>query len=140
MSIKLNAQKVRQLRKELLWSQEDLAEGSGLSVRTIQRIEKNAIVSVDTLQSLAAAFNIAADDLILTAGKDGLRRGTRFGFLGVGLGTLFAVAGIVYDAMQNGLSGYDAGLSAGIVGLLAGLSCAGIGLSSRYLERKAENA
>ena len=40
------------------WTQEQLATVSGVSVRTIQRIERGETASVDTLKALAAAFNI----------------------------------------------------------------------------------
>ncbi len=47
---------VRQLRLERGWSQEDLAAVSGVSVRTIQRLENGGRASLETLKCLAAAF------------------------------------------------------------------------------------
>jgi len=46
------------LRQEKDWSQEKLAEISGLSLRTIQRIEGSDSVSPDSLGALAAAFDM----------------------------------------------------------------------------------
>ena len=46
------------LRQERSLSQEQLAELSGLSLRTIQRIEGRQIASPETLSALAAAFEI----------------------------------------------------------------------------------
>ena len=40
------------------WSQQQLAELSGLNVRTIQRIDKGQEPSVESLKSLAAVFNV----------------------------------------------------------------------------------
>lgn len=40
------------------WTQEQLALVSGLSVRTIQRIERGETASVESLKSLAAAFDV----------------------------------------------------------------------------------
>jgi len=40
------------------WSQEQLAELSGLSVRTIQRIERGETASVESLKALGAIFEI----------------------------------------------------------------------------------
>ena len=40
------------------WTQEQLAIVSGVSVRTIQRIERGETASIDSLKALAAAFNI----------------------------------------------------------------------------------
>lgn len=49
---------VQKLRLKYGWSQQQLAEISGLSVRTIQRIEAGNPPSVESLKSLAAAFDI----------------------------------------------------------------------------------
>ncbi len=51
--------KIIQLRKERGWSQEKLAAISGLSERTIQRIEKNGNCSPDSKLALASAFEIS---------------------------------------------------------------------------------
>lgn len=48
---------IRKLRQERGWSQEQLSELSGLSVRTIQRIERGHHPSMETLKALAAAFD-----------------------------------------------------------------------------------
>ena len=40
------------------WSQEQLAELSGLSVRTIQRLERGKAASAESLKALASAFEI----------------------------------------------------------------------------------
>jgi transcriptional regulator with XRE-family HTH domain len=49
---------IQKLRLQRGWSQEQLAEVSGLSVRTIQRIERGQTASVETLKALGAAFEI----------------------------------------------------------------------------------
>lgn len=64
---KLN--KVRQgliveLRNKRLWSQEQLAEVSGISVRTIQRLEAGSPANFETLQALAQAFDLDTEKLI----------------------------------------------------------------------------
>lgn len=56
---------VRKLRLEKGWSQEQLAEFSGLSVRTIQRVERGQKPSLETLKSLAAVFEIDVSDLAM---------------------------------------------------------------------------
>ena len=48
---------VQKLRLQRGWSQQQLAELSGLNVRTIQRIEKGQEPSVESLKSLAGGFN-----------------------------------------------------------------------------------
>lgn len=58
------AHNIRQLRKARGWSQEILAEKSGLHrtyVGDIERVERN--VSVDNIEKLARAFNVPVKDL-----------------------------------------------------------------------------
>jgi len=47
---------LKALRRDKGWSQEQLSEISGVSVRTIQRIEKGEVPGLETLKALAAAF------------------------------------------------------------------------------------
>lgn len=54
---------IKKMRLEKGWSQEDLANFSGLSVRSIQRIEKGSKASVETLKSLAAVFEVDFNQL-----------------------------------------------------------------------------
>ena len=49
---------IQKLRLKRGWSQQQLAQASGLSARTIQRIEAGDPASVETLKSLAAVFEI----------------------------------------------------------------------------------
>ena len=49
---------IQKLRLKRVWSQQQLAEASGLSVRTIQRIENGHPASLETLKSLAAVFEV----------------------------------------------------------------------------------
>lgn len=49
---------VKKMRMERNWSQEQLAEFCGLSVRTIQRVESGSKASIETLMSLASVFEV----------------------------------------------------------------------------------
>lgn len=49
---------VRKLRLQRAWSQDQLAEFSGLSVRTIQRVERGRRASLETAKALAAVFEV----------------------------------------------------------------------------------
>jgi len=53
---------IKKLRIERHWSQEQLAEMSGLSIRTIQRIESGENAGLESLKSLAAVFEIEIVD------------------------------------------------------------------------------
>ncbi len=61
--MKLSGAAVRQSRIERGWSQEQLAIASGLSLRTIQRVESEGIASLGTAASLAATFAVPLPQL-----------------------------------------------------------------------------
>ncbi|MEP1230811.1 MAG: helix-turn-helix transcriptional regulator [Litorimonas sp.] len=65
MSVTIDRDVLRVARDKYLWTQEDLAAASGLSVRTIQRIEARGKCSKDSLQALLAALDIMAVDIVL---------------------------------------------------------------------------
>jgi transcriptional regulator with XRE-family HTH domain len=54
---------IKKLRKQHLLSQEHLAEITGLSLRTIQRVEYGHRVSYSSLRKISAAFDIDVDKL-----------------------------------------------------------------------------
>lgn len=54
---------VRERRQQKGWSQEQLAQLSGLSARTIQRIEQGHNPGLESLKSLAAVFGVQVADL-----------------------------------------------------------------------------
>ena len=61
--MKLDAKKIIRERQRKAWSQQHLAQVSGLSLRTIQRVENNGTGSMETVKSLAASFEIKVDTL-----------------------------------------------------------------------------
>ncbi len=67
MDMQVNHLKLKQLRETNAWSQSHLAEVSGLSLRTIQRMEKNGIASPESVKSVCASFNISTTDLLCPA-------------------------------------------------------------------------
>lgn len=59
------AKKIKELRNRKGFSQEELSEKSGLSLRTIQRIENGETEPRgDSLKRLAATFNVTPDEII----------------------------------------------------------------------------
>lgn len=54
---------IKKLRLQKGWSQEQLSQLSGLSIRTIQRIEKGQNPGLESLKSLAAVFELSITDL-----------------------------------------------------------------------------
>ena len=63
LSSNLSPERVKYFRKDNGWSQELLAKASGLSLRTIQRAEKDGNSSVETQLALSAAFDISPKEL-----------------------------------------------------------------------------
>jgi transcriptional regulator with XRE-family HTH domain len=61
--MKISPSAVRRLRTERGWSQEQLAVASGLSLRTVQRVESEGIASMGTAVSLAATYGIQLIEL-----------------------------------------------------------------------------
>jgi len=56
--MKINAALIIELRHKKLWSQDELAIASGLNLRTIQRIEKEASASLQSRKALASALDV----------------------------------------------------------------------------------
>ena len=54
---------IRELRKQKFWSQDQLAQMSGLSIRTIQRIERDQKAGLESLKALSAVFDIEISEL-----------------------------------------------------------------------------
>jgi len=54
---------IQKLRLKRGWSQQQLADASGLSVRTIQRMEAGQPASTETLKCLAAVFGVDFSNL-----------------------------------------------------------------------------
>ncbi|CAI1530330.1 anaerobic benzoate catabolism transcriptional regulator [Serratia grimesii] len=55
--------RIRQLRLDKGWSQEQLATIASLSTRTVQRIENGEQASLETLTAIAAALGVQVSDL-----------------------------------------------------------------------------
>jgi transcriptional regulator with XRE-family HTH domain len=65
--MELNSFIVREMRTKKGWTQQQLSEISNLSLRTIQRVELNGLGSLETSKSLAAAFEIQRELLLVVA-------------------------------------------------------------------------
>lgn len=64
--MKIDSDIVRKLRTARGWSQEQLGVVSGLSLRTIQRLENGENGSIESVRALATAFDVDTNELILT--------------------------------------------------------------------------
>ena len=63
------AARIKAERQKRAWTQERLAEASGLSTRTVQRLECGEAPSAETLKMLAAAFGIGVEEMGRDTGK-----------------------------------------------------------------------
>ena len=63
--MKIDLHKVKALRLNKSWSQEQLSEVSGLSLRTIQRIENGSNISIESLKVLAMALEVDPNELLI---------------------------------------------------------------------------
>ena len=70
MQMKLDAAKIKRWREDRCWSQEHLAETAGVSLRTIQRLERGESVSRDTVMALAASFDVDAGALTVDVAEE----------------------------------------------------------------------
>ena len=109
---KTNLRDIKKLRLERHWSQEQLAEMSGLSVRTIQRIENGENAGLESLKSLAAVFETNIEDSDKNAELEQLKKEEAYieklkgfykllGFAGLNLVLFFFLA--VSDSDSEGL-------------------------------------
>jgi len=64
---------IKELRAAKGWTQAQLAEFSGLSQRTIQRLEKGQAATAETAKCLAAVFEVPIAELGLTEALDETR-------------------------------------------------------------------
>jgi DNA-binding XRE family transcriptional regulator len=92
--MKINGELVRTLREGKSWSQEHLASASGLSARTIQRVESDGMGSAETRLALAAALGVPVAAL-MESPKVGNALGSvrlpLWGWIGWGVGGVCSV-------------------------------------------------
>ena len=61
--MKINTEQIILLRQDKAWSQEELALAAGLNLRTVQRIEREGVISLQSKKALSAAFDVAFETL-----------------------------------------------------------------------------
>jgi transcriptional regulator with XRE-family HTH domain len=62
--MKIEPKRVLDARRQKAWTQDELAVASGLNLRTIQRIEKDGQVSLQSAKALAAALDLDVQDFV----------------------------------------------------------------------------
>lgn len=61
--MKVDPKRIRSLREAKAWSQDRLAQISGVSLRTIQRVEADGAASAETRMAIASALGIPVNEL-----------------------------------------------------------------------------
>lgn len=139
MELMINADIIKDLRLQKSWTQDQLASAAGLSLRTIQRVEKEGVCSLETNQALAAVFDLDQNTLRVNSAAQKLdaahRRGRLCGMIGNTVGLICAYVAISYSVFQGSLIGLEAGMWFGGIGLLCGINSFAITLLSDYCRR-----
>ena len=86
----VNATKIKLLRNSKNWTQQHLAEVCDLSMRTIQRVEKDGVASHETVAAYCAVFELESAALTISSeefemnGKPGAKQNLFAGLIFVG--------------------------------------------------------
>ena len=132
MDMKIKSELIKQLRTQKAWSQEHLASASGLSLRTVQRIENGGACSLESKKAMASVFGLDATVLELQNNENSSNNhsGYKYGYAGAVFGLICAYSGISFSLLNNHISYGEAGLYYGATGALVGLCCGVIGYIS----------
>ncbi|MAP96486.1 MAG: transcriptional regulator [Ponticaulis sp.] len=100
----LVSETVKDLRTKSGWTQQHLAEICDVSVRTIQRVEKDGVASMETTLALASVFDVEKTVLLMdSAGAADARVQPKtswvHGVAGLGLFFLGLGAGVLITGM-----------------------------------------
>lgn len=74
MDMQLNKETLKREREKRAWSQSHLAEVAGLSLRTVQRIERTGSASLDSAKAIASAFDKQVDQMCMPLPISGSRK------------------------------------------------------------------
>lgn len=100
----MNEMRIATLRRERGWTQERLAEASGVAVRTVQRLEGGNDASLETLSAIARALEVPVRELFDADEPSGADPGVR------GLDQRIAIDQARRDAFSQGWRSLYAGV------------------------------
>lgn len=66
--MQVDNQQITQIRTERGWTQQHLADACAVSLRTIQRVEKDGIASTETVAALCSVFEVERQQLLTEEG------------------------------------------------------------------------
>lgn len=135
MEMKVNAPLLKQSREDRGWSQEHLAAITGLSVRTIQRVETSGIASAETKMALASALELDIARLGQPAPAEPFTQKIQIPVAGAGDGTVIRHA-ILYVVICGSLIVADVSRHGGITWSKWPALGWGLGLLLHFLKRR----
>ncbi len=98
MSHTISSNALKALRKQRLWSQEELAVAAGISLRTVQRAEGDGVASSPTLKALAATLQVEPNELLIAHADNRSYLNIQFGYVTIGVMLTTAVLINVFSA------------------------------------------
>lgn len=119
MDMKAKSSLIRKYRTERLWSQEQLAEISGLGLRTIQRLEARGSGSQESIKALAAVFKVDADTLFWRDGAFQTYKHKQWGFATLTIMALLATVILRINDLLLSLPAAAIGVLFGVLTLVA---------------------
>lgn len=119
MDMKAKSSLIRKYRTERLWSQEQLAEMTGLGLRTIQRLESRGSGSQESIKALAAVFEVDADTLFWRDGAYQAYKHKQWGFVTFAAIPLIAVLVMIMNDLVVAIPAPALGVLFGSLTLVA---------------------
>jgi len=123
----VSIEKLKKLRKYSGWSQERLAEISGLSLRTIQRIETSGNASLESQLAIATAFSISPGELLENEAVEVGNGGINWGGL---IGIILCVCLMIFQFELGNTVFFDPYSLLLIMGLLIAISSISMGIDN----------
>ena len=97
--MEVSSERVREARMARGWTQQQLAEIANLSLRTVQRVEKQSVASNETVSALSAVLEIPRTELMtLNPNQPGHAAAER------SMGRLLAAAALLGAALGSGIT------------------------------------
>lgn len=97
----VDAKNMKRLRLSKNWTQQHLADVCGVSMRTIQRVEKDGVASNETVAAYASVFEKNVADLLVSIEQfDNTNRGSTASFSTLG--------GLIF------IGGFTVGIASGV--------------------------
>jgi transcriptional regulator with XRE-family HTH domain len=106
----INSEKIQALRDAKPWSQDELAIAAGVSLRTIQRAEREGVASLQTIKAIASALQVDSNILRMPRNSEPTQievrqpqsKPTTMKYVFTGIGALAAVILVAFIAKHQG--------------------------------------